>query len=119
MKVKIIQPSLGTNQQDSFWYNGQIAIIKTDHGTYSLEACGDIKVVFDDETYYQNHNAVKEALDRNYTDENLNENVEFDTNNWFEVVLIADDKNIGAFSTVGDIAYTYDDGIEILKECAK
>jgi hypothetical protein len=123
MKVKIIQPSLDKKRQDSFWYDGQIAIIKTDHGVYSLEACGDIRVMFNENgNEYHGYSAVEEARNRNLTDEELNKLGQFDgwlNNNWFEVVLIPYDKNLGVISAIGDIADTYNDGIEMLKDCAK
>ena len=123
MKVRLLQKSLGKNRQDSFWYDGQVAVIDTDHGTYSLEACGEIRVMFEENGKdYRNGRAVEEAWDRNLTDKDLNKIGEFDgwiNNNWFEVVLIPHEDNIGVLSAIGDVADTYSDGVEMLKQYAK
>jgi len=119
MKVEIVQKSLGKKRQDSFWYDGQVAVIDTDHGTYSLEACGEIRVMFEENgDDYRDYRAVREAWDRNLTDKDLNKIGEFDgwlNNNWFEIVLIPHDDEIGVLSAIGDVADTYDEGIEMLK----
>jgi len=123
MKVEITQKSLGKKRQSSFWYEGQVAFIETDHGTYSLEACGDIRVMFEEDGEdYRDHWAVEEAWDRNLKDKDLDKIGEFDgwiNNNWFEVVLIPDEDNIGVISSIGDVGDTYDEGIEMLKAYAE
>ena len=120
MEVITVQGSLGKDRQESFWYVGQVAIVETDHGTYSLEACGDIRVMFEENgEEYCNNRAVREALNRKLTDNDLNKINEFDGwihNNWFEVVLIPKDGNDDVI--LGDVAYDYDDGITMLKEYA-
>jgi hypothetical protein len=68
---------------------------------------------------YRDGRAVEEAWDRNLTDKDLDKIGEFDgwlNNNWFEVVLIPKDDNIGVLSAIGDVADTYDEGIEMLKQ---
>ena len=123
MKIEIVQKSLGKRRQSSFWYDGQVAIIKTDHGTYSLEACGEIRVMFEENgDTYRDHRAIEEAWDRNLTDKGLNKIGEFDgwiNNNWFEVVLIPHENNIGVLSSIGDVVDTYDKGIQMLKDYAE
>jgi hypothetical protein len=104
-------------RKDSFWYRGQVAYIYTDHGKYSLEAVGDIKVMFEpDDNWYINDNAITEALQRNLFDKDLIKLSEHDgwgNNNWFEVVFIKD----GKIDTSGtdDVCYEYDEAMEMLK----
>ena len=116
--MNILQFSAGDNRKDSFWYRGQVAYIDTDHGRYSLEAIGDIKVMFEPDTdWYKNVNAVDEAIQRNLTDDDLNKLIEHDgwgNNNWFEVVFIAKDNKVDT-SRTDDVCYDYDEAIEQLK----
>lgn len=113
---------LAKNRKDSFWYSGQIAYIDTDHGRYSLEAVGDIKVMFEpDDNWYKDANAVNEALTRNLTDKDLtklNEHDGWGNNNWFEVVFI-DKQNKVDTSGTDDVCYDYDEAIEQLKVYVK
>lgn len=117
IKVEIVQPKVDNKHCDSFWYNGQIAVVETDHGTYSLEAVGDIRVMFEvNGDWYNNSRAVDEAWDRRLTDKNLNELNDHDgwgNNNWFEVVCIKQDNSVQ--DVIGDVAYDYDEAIEMLK----
>jgi len=117
MKLEILQKKIGKNRQDSFWYDGQIAVIDTDHGMYSLEACGEKRVMFEENgDDYCGYRAVEEAWNRKLTDKGLNKIDQFDgwiNNNWFEVVCIKDDF---VDSAIGDVADTYDEGILMLKQ---
>lgn len=116
-KIKIIQPKIDKKHKDAFWYNGQIATIETDHGTYSLEAVGDIKVLFEENgDWYRDSNAVEEAFDRKLTDKDLDKLYKHDgwgNNNWFEVVCIKPNGKVE--DLMGDVSYDYDEAIEMLK----
>jgi len=118
MEINVIQPKIAKNRALSFWYDGQIATVETDHGIYSLEACGDIRVSFseEDESNYKDGRAVTRAWDLNLKDKhiiNLYNTDAFSNNNWFEVVCIKPDGEVE--SAAGDVADTYDEAMEMLK----
>ena len=117
MKINIIQAKIAENKQESFWYEGQIATIETDHGVYSLEACGDIRLDFGEpDDVYKNWSAVEHANDLGLTDndlELLRDRDAFGNNNWFEVVCIRENGEVD--SCIGDVDYTYDDAIVMLE----
>lgn len=114
-KVVKVKKHLGKNRKDSFWYNGEIAYIDTDHGRYSVVAVGEIKVMFEEDgEWFRNEEAFKEALKRKLTDDDLSSIIEHDgwgNNNWFELYL-SDADGDGYFPAV---CWNYDEAIELLK----
>lgn len=101
------------NRQDSFWFDGVIAAI----GKYLLIATGEIGVTFPDRLHEHDYDAVKEALQRKWHDKDLMK-LEWDNNNWFEVIYGTVDKNNIIHMEdceMGDVAYDYAEGIERLK----
>ena len=118
MKIKILQKSFGKNRQDSFWYDGQIATGKVGKATLSLETAGTIRVMFEENgELYRDTQAVKEALDRNLTDKNLKEIIVFDgwsNSNWFQIY-----SDTTGIAINNDVASSYDEAIEMLKEAVK
>jgi hypothetical protein len=120
--MKILVKALDNERKDSFWYSGQVAYIDTDHGRYSLEAVGDIRVMFkaNDCWYKKDGDAVEKALELNLFDCDLRELSEHDgwgNNNWFEVVFIKDGKT--KTSGTDDVCYDYDEALEQLKICVE
>ena len=93
-------------RKESFWFDGEVAVL----GKYILVAAGDIQVKFaKDDDWYKGDSAVFEAYVRRLTDEHLVEPmVKFENNNWFEVVGESGECGIG------DVVYTFDEGIEML-----
>jgi hypothetical protein len=116
--MKIVTKCIDENRKDSFWYSGQVAYIDTDHGKYSLEAIGDIKVMFEpDSDWYKGSNAVVEALNRKLYDEDLIKLSSHDgwgNNNWFEIIF-TDTKGNTNMNKIDDVMYEYDEALEVLK----
>lgn len=118
MKIKIIQ-SKQKGRADSFFYEGEIATVKKPNGTVlSLSAEGDIRINIGDDCY--RNGQVDEAVDKyNLTDKKLQQleakgNLEWENNNWFEVVWTKKGENI-IHSDLGNVAHDYDEAIELLK----
>ena len=116
--MKILTKCIDKNRKDSFWYSGQVAYIDTDHGRYSLEAIGDIKVMFEpDSDWHKGSNAVVEALDRKLYDAdliNLSSHDGWGNNNWFEIVFINKKGNVDTGGT-DDVCYDYDEALDMLE----
>ena len=100
--MEIIQEKL-ENREEAFWYEGEIA----KEGNCILIASGDIRVTFLNGEHHRDQQAVDYAIELGYTDKDLS-NLNYDNNNWFEVISDTGE------STMGDVAYTYDEGIELL-----
>lgn len=115
-KLEIIQKKIDKKHTDVFWYDGNIANI----GDYYLRASGSIKVMFKEGgEWYQNGQALDIVWDKKLTDkklERLYNNGMFDMNNWFEVVHYEKECVEGV---MGDVAYDYDEGIELLQKYHK
>lgn len=117
--MKILKDKLSKNRVDSFWYhNEEIAVIERKKGAKLVaETRGEIEMFFEENgTKFKGDNAVIEALNRNFTDKNLNEMLMTDLfifNNWFVVVEI--DCN-GNYSDDLAICGNYDEVIKLLKE---
>jgi hypothetical protein len=123
MKIKIIQQKISQRHNDSVWYEGEIATAITKKGTkLSLLACGDIliknkkgEIVYDgkerNEGIKRGFNSDKDLkkIGQNYTD-----NYYWENNNWFEVAYM--EKGCGWDTIIGEVAYTYDDAIQLLKD---
>ena len=97
-------------RQDSFWFDGVVARL----GRYELVACGDLECKFaGDSNWYRDGNAVERAYARKLNDDSLyltekNGVVEWDNNNWFEVVGESGE------CVIGDVDHTFDEGIRSL-----
>jgi len=113
LKLKILIPKISKQRSDSFWYSGTIATI----GTYELIASGDIRITFlDDGSSGKNGWAVHDAYNRGYKDKDLIESagkIGWQNNNWFEVVCTHGE------CVLGDVAYDYDEAIQLLKQYFK
>jgi|TARA_R110000787_G_scaffold214353_4_gene323604 hypothetical protein len=119
VEIKIIKNKLADNRIDSFWYHGeQIAIIEREDGTKLLaEARGEIEMRFEENgTKFKGDNAVIEALNLNWTDDDLNDlslDDIFIFNNWFVVIELDANGDCGDDLAIGG---DYDEIIELLKE---
>ena len=100
----------GNKRKDSFWFDGEVARL----GRYILMACGETKCKFaGDMRWYCDNDAVSEAYNRGLDDNTLHKGkgvVDWDMNNWFEVVGKSGE------TVMGDVAHEYDAAIEMLKE---
>lgn len=118
MKIEIVQPKI-KGKTDSFFYEGEIATATKPNGTIlSLIATGDILICIDDEGYFNGNRDT--AIDKyGLTDRKLRtlENkgrLSWQNNNWFEVLWREKDSEEWQ-SEIGDVAYDYDEAIELLK----
>lgn len=116
-KLKIHMDKM-ESREESFWYDGMVASI----GKYVLIATGEIRITFPDEQRFRDGQAVKEAWQRGYKDKSLKK-LEFENNNWFEVVYGKVIGSTGRLSIedciMGDVVFTYDEGIAMLKSYVK
>ena len=117
--MKIIKEKIADNRIDSFWYHGeQIAVIEREDGTKLIaEARGEIEMRFEEDgTKFRGDNAVTEALNLGWTDEQLG-NLDLDDlfifNNWFVVIELDKEGNCGDDIAIGG---DYDEIIEMLSE---
>lgn len=121
--MEIITKKISNNHNDSVWYEGEIAKVKKDNGTeLLLIACGDIRIhnkkgelVYDGKERNSgikggfNNDGDLKKIGNNYDDKYYWEN-----NNWFEVLFKKE--TMGSYDTVmGDVAYGYDESLEMLK----
>lgn len=115
--LKVIEKKI-LDSQDSFFYDGQIATVTKPNGTILwLEACGEVRVNYKDQSYrdLRRFDLIRE-LELN--DKKLHRwtklgKITWSNNNWFEVVW---QKPGDSFvdSALGDVAYTYDEAIDLL-----
>jgi hypothetical protein len=119
-KVSILIDKI-PNKENAFWYfNEVIAMMKLPNGNQlALESRGSIRLGFivddnEDEMWLSGEQAVDEAIFRNYTDKDINNEdiVAWDMNNWFAVVEINTDNEVCSDDLA--IAHDYDEGIEHL-----
>ena len=104
---------------DSFFYDGLIATHKKKNGTeLELIATGHITININGERFCDGH--IQDAIEQHkLTNRKLRElekkgKLEWIENNWFDVGYKL--KNESSFDFVmGDVAYSYDGGIELLK----
>lgn len=121
-EIEFIQEKISKNHNDSFWYDGDIASFKKDNGTeLLLIATGEIRIYSQKDLVYdckERNEGIKGGLNNdkdlkkigmNFTDKYYWEN-----NNWFEV-LYKKKGEIDFDCVMGDVAGTYDEGIELLK----
>jgi hypothetical protein len=122
MKVEILHDKRSDKHNDSIWYDGSVARL----GKYILIATGDICINQNDKDgkcigFYDGYKGRDtfdlEMKDDSYADEVSNEfgsKYEWINNNWFEVIGDNEEDYI-----IGDVCYTYDEGIEMLKQYHK
>lgn len=122
------------NRLGSFWYDGQVAEVTFtapdgESRLMSVEAHGDIRVTFvGSDTRYDGWNAVEEAMDRGYTDEDLGDAdyeepagvyhgkvTDWDMNNWFEF-MYGSSKWEGQQDIMGDTYGSYDEALDVAVE---
>lgn len=115
---KIIQEKI-PNQADSFFYEGTIAEIRKPNGTIlRLIATGDIRVNIGKKQY--RNNQINDAInDWNLDDKKIfeleeNGNLNWEDNNWFEVVWQKAGNDYEDCDTCV-VAGDYDEAIELLK----
>lgn len=122
-EIEIIQKKISNKHNDSFWYEGNIAIYTKSNGTeLLLIAVGEIRI------YNKDGNIVYDCKERNEgikgglnNDKDLKkignsyeDKYYWENNNWFEVVFKR--KGEDCFDSVlCDVAHEYDDGISLLK----
>jgi hypothetical protein len=112
-------------RKDSFWYNGQVAVVSANGRSVSVEATGYMAISFDDENYdmpslsFDNDFARNEARDRGYTDRKL-KSFAWYANNWFTLYEIIGKGSTAEFKWVADsVAYNYDEAIKLAKYCCQ
>jgi hypothetical protein len=116
---EIIQEKLSKDKTDSFFYEGTIAEITKPNGTIlRLIATGDIRVNIN-EKQYRNNQVDDAVFENKLTDKRIREleekgKLEWSENNWFEVVWQKAGEDYEDSDT-GNVAGTYDEGIELLK----
>ena len=112
IKTTIIQKPQ-PRRKDSFWFDGQVATVSNGSKTISIEAQGEISVMFNpDEGFYKGRNARAAALLAGYTDRKLNNLYRHDgwgNNNWFAFYWVENDEYLTPTSV------NYDDAIKIAK----
>ena len=113
-KLIILQGKVSKENDDSFWYDGEIAKL----GKYILVAVGEIRIhniegdlVHDG--YKERDDGVKGGLETDKDLEKIGNNYDDDyyweNNNWFEV--ISDEGGC----ELGNAVFSYDAGLEMLK----
>lgn len=122
-KPEILIPKIDNEHKDSFFYEGEIAIIIKSNGTrLSLIATGDIRITIKKgkEEYIYYNNDIEDATKKHkLTDKKLIElenkgRLDWINNNWFEVTWIK--KSNDFFDCdIGIVVFDYDDAIELLK----
>lgn len=126
-KIKILQQKISKNHNDSVWYEGDIASVTTKKGTkLLLIADGDIRIhdkdgnlVFDGKERNMGiKGGFRSDKDLKKIGHNYDDKYYWENNNWFEVLFQTKDSD-GYDSVMGDVVYTYDDAIKLLKEYIK
>lgn len=125
-KITIIQDKISNLHNDSLWYDGDIASFIKENGTeLLLMACGDIRIcdkkseiVFDGRKIRGNgiKGGFKDDTDLRKIGDNRDlDEYYWENNNWFEILFKRKgDKSWD--SIMGDVCYTYDGGINLLKD---
>ena len=119
-KIQIIQKKK-KNQTSSFFYDGEIAFTEKYNGTrLKLIACGDIRIYRKDGELVHDGKSRNSGIEIN-TDkdlkkvgDNYTDEYRWENNNWFEVLFMKK-RTFGWDSTLGDVAYDYDEAIELLQ----
>ena len=103
-------------RQNSFWYDGQVAIVSDGKREISIEATGHVDITFkENEDSFENGDARKEAKKRKLTDRAL-KNAYFSNENWFELFEVTGENVDGDMvKSTGYIESTYDDAIAMAK----
>jgi hypothetical protein len=123
-KIKIITEKVSDEKTDSIFYDGcDIAEITDDNGTrFIVIASGDIRININDDTY--RNNQIDDAETKyKLTDKKLKEleakgKLTWENNNWFEVIWILKGSKESECE-IGDVAYNYDEAIELLLNYAR
>ena len=120
--IKIVQPKLGKNITDSFFYDGVIAEARTPNGTeLQLIATGETKirnkngVVFQNGEEYNDGFEFKVDTDKDLKKINSDNGFEWEMNNWFEVIYTEPGSQY-AESDIGGAVYDYDSAIQLLED---
>ena len=119
--IKIVQPKLGKNITDNFFYEGVIAEAKSRNGTeLQLIATGEIKirnkngVIFQNGEEYNGGFGFKVDTDKDLKKINEKNGFEWEMNNWFEVIY-SEPGSQYAESDISEVVYDYDSAIQLLK----
>lgn len=99
---------------NSFWFDGQVAIVSDGSKSISIEAVGAKRVTFNDgEDQFEGQEAVNEAIDRNYSDKKIS-NVTgedgFSESNWFQFYDMDKDEVIEDITSIH-----YNEAVKIAK----
>lgn len=123
METEIFAQLLSPDKQESFWYDGQVAVVKKDGRVFSIEATGLTRIYIDEkgkgEFEYlprlDNEDAVKKAHDLGLVDDDLHDTdkILWENNNWFAIREL--DENGDAHDDV-EICHIYSDAIELAQE---
>lgn len=110
-------------KQESFWYDGQVAIVRHNGRAFSVEATGEKRIYidkkgegdFDDRPRYDGVDAVDKCRKLGFSDEDVNDQdkVYFDLNNWFAIRELDDNGDV--MTNDEGICHTYDEAIELAK----
>jgi len=119
VEVEKTIPMLSSDKQESFWYEGQVAIITKGEKTFSVEATGMIRIYidpksegeFEESPRLDKEDAVKKAADLGFVDDDIHntDKVHWEMNNWFAIREL--DENGDAHDDCG-ICHIYADAIE-------
>ena len=114
--VELLQLPL-KQRKDSFFYEGEVARIKSAYATYYLVAAGNVRIRIGN-NYLRDSDRFKYIDSLKLTDRKINnDKVRWDNNNWFEVVWNprgSKERECG----IGDITFDYEGGIALLKSYA-
>jgi hypothetical protein len=124
-KIKILFSKISRYKTDSIFYDncGDIAEITDDEGTlFTLISSGDIRINIGNDTY--RNNQIDDAISKyKLTDNKIkklekDEKLTWENNNWFEIVWRLKDSDF-IECEVGDVQFSYDDGIQMLIDYAR
>jgi hypothetical protein len=104
---------------DSFFYDGEVAYVKRGNTVFSLLAGGDIGISIGEHSYRSGNDELQVAIrrhrlsDKKFDQLSKENKIEWLNNNWFEVTW-CEFPDGEVESEMGDVTYTYDEGIQML-----
>lgn len=123
LKINYVQKRIPNCTDVLFYDTGEVANCTKDNGTIlTLEVSGEVDIDVGDDRY-RNDQRFEFISDYKLTDKKLSAMnkkglIRWEMNNWFEVwYQIPGDSNEDC--VMGDVAYDYDEAIELLKSYAK
>lgn len=119
MNPTILVPKI-KDKEDSFFYRLQedIAEMKAKDGTkFFVFASGDVDVEINGVDYNDEHR-FKAGKFGDLTDKDLSQDLDWKQNNWFELGAVKpnDKRYYDGAEFCGEVAYDYDEAIQLLKD---